>query len=125
MTVNNAIQVRVKTRYLAEHAKTDEGKFAFAYQVEISNIGDQASQLMTRYWLITDGNGKTAEVRGDGVVGKQPTIQPGESFVYTSGAVIDTPVGTMQGYYEMRAADGKHFKAPIDVFGLRVPHLVN
>jgi ApaG protein len=81
--------------------------------------------LLSRYWLITDGNGKTSEVRGDGVVGKQPTIQPGENFIYTSGAVIETPVGTMQGYYQMQHADGSLAHAAIDVFSLRVPNAIN
>jgi ApaG protein len=103
----------------------EEGKYAFAYRVSITNLGQRNSQLLTRYWLITDGNGKTSEVQGDGVVGKQPVIEPGESFTYTSGAVIETPVGSMQGYYEMQNEDGQRFKAPIDVFNLRVPHLVN
>ncbi|WP_100643869.1 Co2+/Mg2+ efflux protein ApaG [Alteromonas facilis] len=125
MSTANDIHVSVKTRYLDNHAKVDEGKFAFAYQVDIRNLGSQPSQLLTRYWLITDGNGKTAEVRGDGVVGKQPTIQPGESFIYTSGAVIDTPVGSMQGFYEMQNEDGQRFKAAIDIFSLRVPNAVN
>lgn len=125
MTQNPDIRVQVQTRYLADQIPVEEGKYAFAYRVSITNLGQRNSQLLTRYWLITDGNGKTSEVHGDGVVGKQPVIEPGESFTYTSGAVIETPVGSMQGYYEMQNEDGQRFKAPIDVFSLRVPHLVN
>ncbi|MBT0585229.1 Co2+/Mg2+ efflux protein ApaG [Alteromonas oceanisediminis] len=125
MVITPDIKVKVQTRFLEDQIPVEEGKFAFAYRVTVSNLGDEAAQLLTRYWLITDGNGKTSEVSGDGVVGKQPTIQPGESFSYTSGAVIETPVGSMQGYYEMLTSSGERVKAPIDVFSLRVPNAVN
>ena len=125
MVVTTDISVKVQTRFLQDQIPVEEGKFAFAYRVTVSNLGNEAAQLLSRYWLITDGNGKTSEVSGDGVVGKQPTIQPGESFSYTSGAVIETPVGSMQGYYEMVTATGERIKAPIDVFSLRVPNAVN
>lgn len=125
MTQETDIKVQVQSRYLDDQIPVEEGKYAFAYRVRITNLGQHTSQLLTRYWLITDGNGKTSEVQGDGVIGKQPFIKPGESFTYTSGAVIETPVGSMQGYYEMQREDGQRFKAAIDVFSLRVPHLVN
>ena len=125
MIVSPDIKVYVQTRYLQDQIPVEQGKFAFAYRITISNHGTQPSQLLSRYWLITDGNGKTSEVRGDGVVGKQPTIKPGENFIYTSGAVIETPVGTMQGYYEMKNEDGSMAHAAIDVFGLRVPNAIN
>ncbi|MGB2426221.1 MAG: Co2+/Mg2+ efflux protein ApaG [Alteromonas sp.] len=125
MITSSEIKVQVQTRYLEDQVPVEEGKYAFAYRVNIANHGDQPTQLLSRYWLITDGNGKTSQVQGDGVVGKQPTIQPGESFTYTSGAVIETPVGSMQGYYEMQNADGERVKATIDVFSLRVPNIVN
>lgn len=125
MDVSPDIKVHVKTRYLHDQIPVEEGKFAFAYQITITNHGKQSAQLINRYWLITDGNGKTSEVSGEGVVGKQPIIDAGESFRYTSGAVIETPVGTMQGYYEMETADGNRIRAAIDVFSLRVPTAVN
>jgi ApaG protein len=125
MNVSPDIKVHVQTRYLQDQIPVEEGKFAFAYRVTIRNNGAQPSKLLSRYWLITDGNGKTSEVKGDGVVGKQPTIKPGEQFTYTSGAVIETPVGTMQGYYEMKHADGSIAHAAIDVFSLQVPNIVN
>lgn len=123
------IVIHAQTRYLPDHLPDEEDKFAFAYQITIHNKSDVTVQLLNRYWLITDGNGKQKEVRGEGVVGKQPIIEPGEDFSYTSGAVIDTPVGAMQGYYEMIA---KHntgetdlFTAAVDVFSLAVPKSIN
>lgn len=125
MTQSSDFIVRVQTRYLDDQVNVAEDKFAFAYRVSIANTGKQPAQLLSRYWLITDGNGKASEVQGDGVVGKQPVIKPGDSYTYTSGAVIDTPVGTMQGYYEMERDDGERFRVPIDVFSLRVPNVIN
>ncbi|MFQ3196941.1 MAG: ApaG protein [Paraglaciecola sp.] len=123
--VTEIIKIDVQTRYLTEHLIEEEPKFAFAYKVSITNQGDTDMQLINRYWLITDGNGKETEVKGPGVVGEQPVISPGISFQYTSGAVLDTPVGSMQGYYEMQDKFGKLFKAPIDIFRLAVPNLIN
>ena len=91
------IEVRVKTRHLPEHLPSDSTQFAFAYHITIINNSNETVQLISRYWRITDANGKSSEVQGAGVIGKQPIIEPGESFDYTSGAVIDTPVGNMQG----------------------------
>ena len=125
MTQNPDIKVQVQTRYLADQIPVEEGKYAFAYRVSITNLGQRNSQLLTRYWLITDGNGKTSEVHGDGVVGKQPVIEPGESFTYTSGAVIETPVGTMHGSYQMVAEDGQTFDATIPRFVLSAPRTLH
>lgn len=125
MTQSSDFIVRVQTRYLDDQVNVADDKFAFAYRVNIANIGKLPAQLLSRYWLITDGNGKASEVQGDGVVGKQPVIKPGDSYTYTSGAVIETPVGTMQGYYEMEREDGERFRIPIDVFSLRVPNVIN
>ena len=121
----NQIDISVKTQYLADRLPETEDKFAFAYQITIENKGSNSVTLLNRYWLITDGNGKKTEVAGEGVIGEQPNIAPGKSFRYTSGAVLDTPVGTMQGHYEFRSVHCDLFTAPIDVFGLAVPNLVN
>lgn len=123
--MDSSINIDVETQYLEGRIPDEEQKFAFAYKVTISNLGNQQVKLLNRYWLITDGNGKKSEVRGPGVVGEQPLIQPGKSFHYTSGAVLDTPVGTMEGYYEMEDEAGQTFEARIDVFSLSVPNLVN
>jgi len=119
------IKVRVKTRHLPEHLPSDSPQFAFAYKVHIVNNSDETVQLINRYWQITDANGKTSEVSGAGVIGKQPILKPGEAFDYTSGAVIDTPVGNMQGYYEMERQDGERFRVPIEVFRLSVPNILH
>lgn len=119
------IKVDVTTRHLPDHPANTDEKYAFAYQIIITNESDLPVQLISRYWLITDGSGKKSEVQGEGVIGKQPNIAPGENFEYTSGAVIDTPVGTMEGYYQMQTEDGDMFKVPIDVFTLAVPNIIN
>ena len=125
ITTEPLILIHVATRHLPDHATEKPGQYAFAYQITISNKSQQAVQLLSRYWLITDANGKTTEVSGEGVVGKQPVIAPGDEYQYTSGAILDTPVGSMQGYYEMESADGTGFRANIDVFRLAVPNLIN
>ena len=119
------IKVDVTTRHLPDHPANTDEKYAFAYQIVITNESDLPVQLISRYWLITDGSGKKSEVQGEGVIGKQPNIAPGENFEYTSGAVIDTPVGTMEGYYQMQTEDGDMFKVPIEVFTLAVPNIIN
>lgn len=120
----NKVDITVDTQYL-KNQSPDKDKYAFAYRILICNSGQQSVQLISRYWLITDGNGKKTEVQGPGVIGEQPHIQPGDSFQYTSGAVLDTPVGTMQGYYEMQREDGELFQAAIDIFSLAVPNVLN
>ncbi|MBU3004393.1 Co2+/Mg2+ efflux protein ApaG [Paraglaciecola arctica] len=120
----NEIDITVETQYL-ENQIPDKDKYVFAYKITICNNGLQPVQLINRYWLITDGNGEKTEVQGEGVIGKQPHIAIGNSFQYTSGAVLDTPVGTMQGYYEMQREDGDRFQAAVNVFSLAVPNAVN
>ena len=110
----NKVDITVDTQYLKNQIP-DKDKYAFAYKIAIHNSGQQSVQLINRYWLITDGNGKKTEVQGAGVIGEQPHIKPGDSFQYTSGAILDTPVGTMQGYYEMQDDDGERFNAAIDM----------
>lgn len=120
----NKVDITVETQYLKNQI-ADKDKYVFAYKITINNNGQQAVQLINRYWLITDGNGKKTEVRGEGVIGEQPYIHIGDSFQYTSGAVLDTPVGTMQGYYEMQREDGERFEAAINIFSLAVPNVLN
>jgi ApaG protein len=119
------INVHVATSYIDEQSEPDSGRYVFAYTITISNSGDVAAQLISRHWIITDANGKVQEVNGDGVVGEQPHLNPGEEFRYSSGAVLETPVGAMQGLYRMEADDGIAFDAPIAPFTLAVPGLLN
>lgn len=120
-----AIQVSVETEYLADQSAPDEQRYAFAYTITIQNAGDIPAKLLTRHWLITDAEGNVQEVRGDGVVGEKPHIKPGKGFRYTSGAVLDTPVGTMHGSYQMLADDGTRFDAEIAPFRLAVPGVLH
>ena len=119
------IRVQVATRYIDEQSRPDAGRYVFAYTITITNDGDVAARLISRHWIITDANGKIQEVNGDGVVGEQPHLNPGEQFRYSSGAVLETPVGSMQGLYRMEAEDGLYFDAPIAPFTLAVPGLLN
>lgn len=112
------IRVTVKPEYWPERSKPEAGQFAFMYTVEIANEGTEPAQLRTRHWLITDANGKVEEVRGEGVVGKQPRLAPGEKFEYTSWAMLRTPFGTMRGSYQMVRPGGRQFEARIAEFAL-------
>ena len=116
-----ALRVAVQTEYLPKQSEPDKGMYAFAYTIRVTNEGQVPSQLISRHWIITDANGKVQEVRGDGVVGEQPHLKPGQGFRYTSGAVLETPVGAMQGSYQMVADDGVRFDAPIAPFTLAMP----
>jgi len=115
------IKVEVKPSYLAEESRPDKGAWAFAYTVRVTNAGTVPAQLISRHWIITDGDGRVQEVRGAGVVGQQPHLQPGESHTYSSGTVMATKVGNMHGSYQMVADDGKRFDATIAPFRLAVP----
>ena len=119
------VSVMVETNYIAEQSSPDDARYVFAYTITITNTGDVAATLLRRHWLITDANCKVQEVRGEGVVGEQPLIAPGESYQYTSAAVLETPVGCMQGSYEMIAKDGVEFDAPIPVFNLSMPNALH
>ena len=121
----HAIEVHVRTRFLPEQSVPDERRFVFAYTIRIHNAGRVAARLLTRHWVITDDEGKVQEVRGEGVVGEQPWLRPGDDFEYTSGAVLETSVGTMQGSYQMVADDGTLFDAPIAAFTLSVPRILH
>ena len=120
-TVTEGIRVSVHSTYLEDRSAPEEGSFAFAYQVTIANEGHGPVQLMRRHWIITDGNGEVREVEGPGVVGEQPVLNAGDEHQYTNGAVLPTPVGTMEGTYEMHEPDGRTFKAAIPRFQLQKP----
>jgi ApaG protein len=117
----NHIDVQVETNYMESQSQPEEQRFVFSYTVTIRNEGRVSARLMNRHWIITDANGKVQEVRGEGVVGEQPQLKPGESFRYTSGTVLDTPVGSMQGSYDMVDSLGNHFDALIPAFSLARP----
>jgi ApaG protein len=119
------IAVGAATQYLAEQSDEATGRYVFAYTITLRNTGSLAAQLISRHWIITDSQGLVQEVRGLGVVGAQPLLQPGESFEYTSGASIATAVGTMRGSYQMLAEDGARFEAPIAEFTLSVPRVLH
>lgn len=120
-TTNN-VRVRVCPTYLDEQSSPAEGNYVWAYEVEIENLGEAPVQLLNRYWRITDGAGQTQEVRGPGVVGEQPVIDPGDSFSYTSGCPLRTPSGIMVGTYEMLTESGEHFLVDVPAFSLDSPH---
>jgi ApaG protein len=119
------IGIEVQTHYLEDQSAPDDHRFVFAYSIRIANAGRIAARLISRHWIITDANGKVEEVRGDGVVGEQPLLRPGEHFDYTSGAVLQTSVGTMRGSYLMVADDGHRFQVPIAQFTLSIPRTVH
>lgn len=121
----NSIKVDVETQYIEEQSNPEQNYFVFAYTITIQNKGEQTAQLLTRHWVITDSNHKVQEVRGDGVVGEQPVLKPGEQFVYTSGTMLETSVGTMRGSYQMESDDGSKFDAPIDEFVLSAPRVLH
>ncbi len=119
------VDVQVKTQYLSQQSDPARRSYAFAYTITITNQRSEAVQLLSRHWIITDQNNKMEEVRGSGVVGQQPLIQPGQSYQYSSGAVIETETGDMRGSYTMTTAAGDRFEAPIPLFILAVPHMLH
>jgi ApaG protein len=119
------IRIQVATSYIDDQSEPDADRYVFAYTITISNNGGVAAKLLSRHWVITDANGKVQEVSGDGVVGEQPHLNPGERFRYSSGAVLETPVGAMQGLYRMETDNGASFDAPIAPFTLAVPGLLH
>ena len=121
----NRIDVSVETTYLEGQSSPEQGQYAFAYNITIDNRGSQAATLLRRHWIITDANDKVEEVEGEGVVGENPTIQPGESFNYTSGALLQTDIGHMRGSYQMVSEDGQLFDAEIPAFTLARPHALH
>ena len=127
MSIDNhyRIAIAVSTRYLAEQSQPAQQRFVFSYTITLHNSGALPARLLSRHWLITDADGKVEEVRGEGVVGEQPWLRPGEGYEYTSGAVLTTSVGTMTGSYQMIADDGTRFDAPIPSFVLSVPRTLH
>ena len=121
----NNIQVDVETRYIEDQSNPEQNYYVFAYTITIRNKGEQTAQLLSRHWVITDSNHKVQEVRGEGVVGEQPVLKPGEQFVYTSGTMLETSVGTMKGSYQMQGDDGSQFDAAIDEFVLSTPRVLH
>jgi len=120
-----SIDVAVATRFLDEQSEPEDGRFVFAYTIRIRNSGKVPARLLGRHWIITDANGEVEEVRGEGVVGEQPWLRPGEHFEYTSGAVLRTSVGQMRGSYDMLADDGTRFDADIAPFTLSIPRTLH
>jgi ApaG protein len=125
METQYALDIDVDTRYLDEQSEPEQDRYVFAYTIHIRNRGSVPARLLGRHWVITDANGNVREVAGEGVVGEQPWLQPGEDFSYTSGAVLETQLGTMQGSYDMIADDGTRFDAPIPLFTLSVPRTLH
>ncbi len=125
MNKMSTIQVSVKTTYIAAQSDPLLHRYVYAYTITIANQGDAVTQLISRHWLITDANEKLQEVQGVGVVGEQPHINPGESYTYTSGVILETETGIMSGSYQMRAEDGSMFDATIPVFALVPPHAIH
>lgn len=119
------ITVAAHAIYVAEQSDPSRDRYVFAYRIKVTNTGTVSAQLMSRHWIITDGEHRVQEVKGAGVIGQQPLLKPGESFEYTSGTEIPTPVGTMRGSYQMVAEDGCAFDAPIPSFTLSVPRVLH
>jgi ApaG protein len=122
---HHRIRVDVETAYLEDQSEPRDRRFVFSYTITIRNEGDVAARLLTRHWVITDADGRVQEVRGDGVVGEQPYLKPGQGFRYSSGAVIETPVGSMHGSYQLVDDAGAHFDAPIRAFRLAIPGMLH
>jgi len=125
MELGESIVVKATPEYLDDQSDPEDERYVFSYRIRISNQGQQAATLRTRHWFITNGDGNVQEVKGEGVVGEQPSIEPDDSYEYTSGAVLSTPVGSMRGYYVMEAADGTLFHANIPVFTLASTNSLN
>ena len=119
------IDVSASTKYLPDQSQPDQDRYVFAYTITIVNAGDVPARLLARHWIITDANNKVQEVKGDGVVGEQPHLKPGERYRYTSGTMLETPVGTMRGTYQMIADDGVEFDAEIPLFTLSMPRTLH
>ncbi len=119
------IDIRIRTCYLDEQSVPEQNRYVFNYTIRLANRGQRPAQLLSRHWVITDANGKVEEVRGQGVVGEQPWLRPGEVFEYTSGAILETDVGTMHGVYSWAEEDGDDFESPIPRFTLSIPRTLH
>ncbi|ANE57140.1 MULTISPECIES: Co2+/Mg2+ efflux protein ApaG [Methylomonas] len=125
MSEKNKVLVEAQPYYVEAQSSPEQNRYVFAYTVTITNVGSTPAKLLTRHWLITDANGKIQEVNGEGVVGEHPHLNPGDSFRYTSAAMIETPVGVMQGKYQMQADSGESFNAAIPKFTLSIPRTLH
>ena len=125
MSQEYQFQITVNTQYIEEQSEPENERFVFGYTITIENTGELGAKLDSRHWVITDANGEITEVQGQGVIGEQPFIEPGKSYQYSSGAVISTPIGTMEGDYKMIGQNGTEFKAPIPVFSLTAPGVLH
>lgn len=125
MTVKTQVHIEVSTQYIAAQSNPNQGQYVFSYTIKISNNAAQDVTLKSREWRITDAEGKITRVAGEGVIGQQPTIAPGKSFSYTSGTVIATPVGMMEGHYLMFSEQGEQFRVPIPSFRLAIPNIIH
>lgn len=123
--MNTPIDVRVKTNYVANQSRPEQHRYVFAYTITITNHSDATTQLISRYWRIKDAADNLQEVKGVGVVGEQPELPPGESYTYTSGVILETETGIMEGSYQMRREDGYLFDAPIPAFALVPPYAMH
>ena len=123
--MKNLITISVSTEYLDNQSKPEDGRYVFAYHITIENHANQAVQLLSRHWIIVDANQERKEVRGLGVIGEQPTLAPGGIYKYTSGVVLATPIGTMEGTYQLTHHEGESFDAEIEPFLLSIPHAVH
>lgn len=119
------IQIEVQTIYVDVQSEPEDNRYVFAYTITIRNVGALSAKLLTRHWVITDANGKVQEVHGEGVIGEQPYLRPGEDFQYTSATMIETPVGSMEGRYQMISDDGQSFYVEIPAFSLARPHTLH
>lgn len=124
-TTTRGIRIKVAPRYIPEQSDPNSGKYLFAYHIVIENRGAETVQLLSRHWIITDGDGDRAEVKGEGVVGEKPRLAPGEQYEYTSACPLATPVGTMQGSFHMVTGEGDRFDARIDPFRLSLPGILH
>ena len=124
-TTTRGVRVEVRTAYVPERSSPADAQYFFAYRIRISNVGEETVQLLSRHWVISDGEGNTEHVRGPGVVGEQPVLEPGEAFEYTSFCPLPTPIGSMHGTYQMVTAGGSAFEAEIAPFSLAVPTALN
>ena len=127
MAISKTYQISVTAlpQYVADQSDPESERYVFAYTITVENVGTVAAQLISRHWIITDGNSNAQEVRGLGVVGEQPLLRPGEKYEYTSGCELDTPVGIMRGTYQMMAEDGTAFEAEIPAFTLAIPRVLH
>ncbi|PKM12688.1 MAG: Co2+/Mg2+ efflux protein ApaG [Gammaproteobacteria bacterium HGW-Gammaproteobacteria-3] len=125
MSEKNKILVEATPHFIEAQSSPDQNRYVFAYCISITNTGEVPATLLSRHWQITDANGKVQEVSGEGVIGEKPYLKPGETFRYTSGAMIETPVGVMQGKYTLRSDEGDQFKATIPKFTLSIPRILH